>query len=325
MEDVGAGELIRAMRAAEAQALGSTLDATTLAVVRVRERLLAASDVDGAWAVVVLTKTSAPRPSVQLQTLRVDYGVVYVLDSGDRQDTVRASVLRCRSEDQHVRTLFSRFVVSLLERLPDPVTESQLADEVDAWVRLFLYLQEAPRADVIGIAGELVLIAESSNPEAWVRGWHSSKNDVLDFVLPIQNLSVEVKATSQQQRIHEISYWQARPPLERPSFIASVLVDMRESAQPLSDLVDEILGRIDAPEVRYLLWEILARTSGSALGTILEARMDLKASRESLLFFDALRVPVPAVELPLPPGVSGLRYRCDLSYCEPVQRALVLG
>lgn len=65
--------------------------------------------------------------------------------------------------------------------------------------------------------------------------------------------------------------------------------------------------------------------SGTQLESVLGCRIAIESSRASLEFYRAESVPVPMVEVPLPVGVSQLRFKSDFSSSTPEDRDALLA
>ena len=70
---------------------------------------------------------------------------------------------------------------------------------------------------------------------------------------------------------------------------------------------------IERPDLQQRIDKVVAETLGTGLRSGFAERFDWELAGESLRFFDA-RV-VPAVQTPLPPGVTGVHFKSDLSTC----------
>lgn len=289
-------------------------------------KIFAAVDSDGARSLVVAAqKSSKSIPSLKLSSLSVEYGISYQLHKSDTVEQLRVSVLRCLTPDPAIGDLFATFCIALLDALPDEPSDSDLEREVDKWVALFWRLQGPARTTVIGLIGEVTVLDNVEQLADWVRAWHTSATDNLDFAFSAPSLSVEVKATSGQQRVHELSLHQAMPPITEVHYFASVIVELRETGVRLSDVVEELAEKLRGTFESKLFWQAIAEVCGSSLGEFLDARYLRDVARETLRFYEGETIPKPIVQLPLPAGVSGLRFRSDFSSLEPIESADILG
>lgn len=280
--------------------------------------LFVAVDADGSWSLVVRTRKSArPVPALRLSLLSADYGATYELREGDDVGSLRVCVIRCIASDPEIRNVFATVCAALLKDLPASPSDTDVDTEVGKWVSLFWRLQTPARTTVIGLIGELTLLDSVEHLADWIRAWHSDPDANLDFAFATPPLSVEVKATSSQQRVHELSIHQALPTVRDNHFFASTIIELRDAGVRLGDVVAELGERLAGRSEANLLWRSLAAVCGASLGEFLDTRYMRDVARRSLRFYVAESVPQPSVEFPLPAGVSGLRFRSDFSSVTP--------
>lgn len=325
---VGRQELIAAFRRAEERLETTILSPRSLIVesLGLSDDTFAAVDSSGSWALVVVAQKSTKRiPGLSLTLLSAAYGVTYQLHKYDAVEPIRVSVLRCGTTDPSVQALFATLCAALLEALPPAPTDGDLEREVSKWVELFWRLQSPARATVIGLIGEVTLLESVVELGEWIRAWHANPLDNLDFAFSTPPLSVEVKATSSQQRVHELTINQAAPPTPGDHYFASVIVELRETGVRLGDVLTELADQLAGTPESLLLWTVVAETCGSSLEQFAETRYMRDGARKSLQLYRSDSVPQPLVRLPLPPGVSGLQFRSDFSSAEPIPPAKVLA
>jgi hypothetical protein len=198
-------------------------------------------------------------------------------------------------------------------------SDADVEAEVSKWVSLFWRLQMPARTSVIGLIGELTLLDRVDDLRAWVRAWHIDPADTLDFAFSQPQLSVEVKATTSQQRAHVLSLHQAAPLVMNNHFFASVIVELRDTGVRVGDVVGELGDRLANQPEADLLWRSVGAVCGASLDEFFDARYMRDAARSSLQFYAADTVPQPSVEYPLPAGVSEIRFRSDFSSVIPAE------
>lgn len=288
--------------------------------------VFAGIDEGGAWALVITARRSGrPVPALRLNLLTADYGTTYQLHHDAEVVAVRACVIRCTSADPTVRVLFTTFCGALLDQLPDNASDADIESQVRSWVALFWRLQAPARTTIVGLIGELTLLDSVARVGDWIHGWHSDPTDNLDFAFSTPPLSVEVKATSSQQRVHELSMHQALPIVGDQHYFASVIVELREAGVRVGDVVDEIAAELANTRDSELFWRSLTSVCGSSLGEFFEVRYMRDIASSSLRLYPAGSIPQPVVQFPLPAGVSALRFRSDFSSVEATNRASILG
>lgn len=319
-------QVIAAFHAAEARLAGAMLSARSLVSEPVAASSYAGVDSDGYWALVIQTRKSHRSVTgLKLSSLSVEYGAKYQLHRNAAVEELRVCVIKCTSLESAVQVLFASYCVAMVQELPADPCDSDIESEVSKWVSLFWKLQSPPRTTVIGLIGELAILDSVDHASDWVRAWHSQPTDNLDFAFSKPSLSVEVKATTSQQRVHELSIHQAMPTIEDHHYFASVIVELRESGVRLGDVIDDISQRLAGPTEVNIFWRALASICGVSLADYFEVRFMRDVARASLAFYEARSIPQPRVSFPLPAGVSGIRFRSDFSSVEPVDPAPVLA
>jgi len=301
-------------------------DALAVESLPVGGSVFAAADADGTCCVAIATRSARVRPpALRLETLGAEYGVKYQLRLATSTDDVRVSVVRCYSTDHNVKGLFATFFSAVLESLSDAPDDQELAREIDRWVALFWRLETPARAEIVGLVGELTVLEMAKDTAQWVRGWHTSPRDNVDFGLSSPPMEIEVKATVSQERVHELSIHQAQGRVGAPRYFASVRVELRETGTPIGQVAEEIADRLAGMDELRMFWKALVDVSGSSFGAFMGQRYIRDVSRRTLLFYRAEDVPQPDVAMPLPAGVSRLRFSSDFSSTTPVETGALLG
>jgi hypothetical protein len=234
-------------------------------------------------------------------------------------------VIECSSTEPVIHDIFATFCAALLNALPPRPSDAALENEVKRWISLFWQLQRPARTDVIGLIGELTLLSEVADKDLWVKAWHLKASDNLDYSFSTPPMSVEVKSTASQHRVHELSLSQVNPPVAQQHYFASLIVELRETGMAIRDLVSTIRDAFRNPSSDQLLWSALSSICGSSLPEFFDVRFSLPVSRESLRIYTSASVPAPVIVTPMPAGVSRIRFRSDFSSVEPVDSRQVLG
>lgn len=256
----------------------------------------------------------ARRP-LRLQGLSIQYSVPcrLVIPDGEPLDQTLTTLL-CTSKDALEQRYFLHAADLLLRILGPQPTLVAVVSATAHLARMFQMLSQPARKPLTGLIGELLLILRSAAPPEAVMAWRNSIDDTFDFAA--DDLRIEVKATQGRSRLHYLSYDQCHPPGGTIGILASVIVESSGGGTSVAELMREIeatlAGRHDA---LMRLHEIFAQTLGNAALTALEERFDRQLAEETFELFDMSEV--PAVRSALPPGVSQVRFRTNLSACAP--------
>lgn len=137
------------------------------------------------------------------------------------------------------------------------------------------------------------------------------------------DIRIDVKATGGRTRIHTFSYEQCNPPNGTTAVVASLQVEKVAAGASLRSIIDKIEMRVSShTDLVLKLHETVAATLGTNLDDGLLKRFDMRLADSSLHFY-SLR-DVPAIRGVLPPGVSDVHFRSDLSALTPLSTGVLL-
>jgi Putative PD-(D/E)XK family member, (DUF4420) len=290
------------------------------------ERYHVARDRDGNAALLIAGLAGRPpdRPApIVLEHLTVQTDVECVIRrAAQERRHERCVVVRCLNGDRRLQEYFFRSVAAVVAAVgPEPMPK-QIREAIDTLVELFRVMPTTPRKSLQGLWAELFLLVQARDPIMLARAWHSAPDDRFDFCAG--NHRLEVKSASHQQRIHDFSLEQVRPPAGARVVIASILTDSSAGGPSLRDLAEIVRGRIAGePDVSLQFDRILGASLGAAWRDASESRFDEELATASLRFFRAETV--PAVPLPLPAEVTDVRFRSDLGRALAIDASMMLA
>jgi hypothetical protein len=129
-----------------------------------------------------------------------------------------------------------------------------------------------------------------------------------------------VKGVAGRVRRHHFALEQLHPPAGAAVLIASLFVERAGAGTSVAELLDQIRARIGQDAHLLLhLDQTTSRTLGQDWRHGLEERFDFQLAKDSLAFF--AHSAIPSVSPDVPPGVSDVRFRSDLSGIEAVDAA----
>jgi hypothetical protein len=204
----------------------------------------------------------------------------------------------------------------LLDSLGDTPTPAAVSDAINRLAELFHCLTKPPRKEIQGLWAELFVIARSDSPVAMARCWHAEPNDAFDFSVEAER--IEVKSASGSSRQHVFSLQQLRPAQSVSVFVVSVLVQRTSSGESVNSLLRLLRNRLGGNLKAMLLLErMVAETLGEKWRES-DIAFDAALAEESIRVYSALSI--PSVNPDLPPEVSDVRFRVDMSRLEPVRQ-----
>ena len=278
---------------------------------------------------LLISVTEAPggtRPiPIKLEHLTVQYDVdCRISRSNGSFEEGRFTVVRCTGVDKALHTYFLRSIGAIVVSLGTTPSRQDVAHAIKNLTILFRAMTEKPRKSVQGLWAELFLIARAYDAATMITAWHMTPEDRYDF--SFENQRIEVKSTSARVRQHYFSLEQLCPPTDTALLIASLFVEYAGAGTSIMELAEQIRTRIsDNHNLLLHVDQIISLTLGENWRDALEARFDRELAEESLTFFDASSI--PTVSRNLPPGISEVRFKSDLTACPPatIQNFRALG
>ena len=258
---------------------------------------------------------------VVLEHLKVQYNLncrISRPDGTTEKDVF--TVVHCTGEDVTLQNYFLKVMSTVVISLGDQPTQSDIAYAMNQLIELFRAMVKVPQKSVQGLWAELFLISQSHQPDILVDAWHTVVEDRYDFALDDQR--IEVKSFSGDIRLHHFSLDQLHPPDDVIALVASVRVEGSQAGDSIADLREKIHICLGSNFDSLLhIDSIIARTLGNAWQQASDARFDARLAEESLAFYDTSSI--PSIDPNLPPGVSQVRFRSDLTEIDPFDNSLL--
>ena len=198
----------------------------------------------------------------------------------------------------------------MLQNIPENPTSFQLKTEIDKIIKLFSCMSKPAAKTIQGLWAELLVIEQSTNPEYLIKAWHSSPNSKFDF--DDGSDKIEVKSTSQMERIHSFAQEQLNPNKNSKLAIISVFTHQTGIGKNINDLRHQILLRINDIQVQSLFDSMIFLTLGNELETSFSFCYDYQLAVDELKFYNAELIPKINAEN-IPPEISDVHFSCNLS------------
>lgn len=155
-----------------------------------------------------------------------------------------------------------------------------------------------------------------------LKSWHVSTEDKYDFNDGVDK--IEVKATSNEERIHHFAIEQLNPNKDSQLLIASLIVVNSGLGTDIFDLVDSISSRVTDTEALLKLNEEVLLTIGSHIEEAKELKYDYNLAKDNLKFFNYKVVPtIKLKDVPL--GVSSVHFASCLKDLDTVKVSNLSG
>lgn len=277
-----------------------------------------AKDVGGAPCLLLRQPAGATRPApIRLQNLLVAYDVpcTITFPSGTKeQDSF--TILKCSDADPRLFAHFLKIVSPVVVALGAMPTSAAVRRAISGLVELFQALTAPAKKSIQGIWAELFVIRKSSNPMGLTSAWHRLAHEHFDFASGSDR--IEVKSSSNRRREHQFSLAQLSSPRPSRVVIASVFVERVGGGFSLRRVFEEVRRLLmDNPALVVQFDASFYAALGTGWIDAMDECFDWELAEESLAFFDAGTV--PRVPDPIPPTVSDVHFRSDLSGVTPLR------
>lgn len=267
-------------------------------------------DGDGRACLLLGSTDSGVRAPVRLGGLDVQYALSCMVRIGGVDDQRVLTVCTSTTRSAEAERYFLHVMTALLQLVGDAPSLSVLAEAITELAGIFQRLSSRPKESVIGIIGELVLIANASDPPAAALAWRIDPDERYDFTAG--DLRLEVKSSGTRRRVHSFSYEQCDVPGGCCGIVASTFIERGAGGMSVEDLLGVISRRlIKSPNAMFHVERTLAATLGAELPSALTFSFDFALASAELSFFDLFEV--PAIRGPLHPSVTQVRFASDLS------------
>ena len=129
-------------------------------------------DNSGYAAQLIRTTGASNRVPLVLAGIEARFGVACRIEERDREvRTENLTVGSCRSQERAAERYFLTTMEFLASTLGPNPTAAAVAEVVDRLVDLFQRLAKTSRKNMVGLAGELLVIRAATDPASAVRAW----------------------------------------------------------------------------------------------------------------------------------------------------------
>jgi hypothetical protein len=256
-------------------------------------------------------KRRVPRIPLGLRHVQVEFEVeCAVIDKEAADGFVTAAFCRavCDPIAPGLHALFVHALAGAVEGLPPNLTPGEVDGFFENAVELFRSFSSPAKTSVLGLWGELLVIAASPCRDTLMTGWHVTPEQTFDFAFAGAHL--EVKTTARHNRQHEFSLTQLRGELV-PTFVASIVVEQSDAGENVFELAGAVQDSL-TPHNRAKLWRLLAQSIGSEVEGAGDVRYLRTAALNSLRFYDAATLPTPEISAFVGQCISNVRFSLDI-------------
>lgn len=271
---------------------------------------------------ILNVRNQSQHTPIVLEHLRVQHNLTCRVSRSDGTfEEGVFTVVRCTGEDAILHDYFLKVMSTIIISIGDRSTQSDVVYAMNQLIELFRAMTKPPQKSLQGLWAELFLISESHQPDVLIQAWHVVPEDRYDFAM--DNQRIEVKSFSGNLRLHYFSLEQLHPPEGVKALVASMSVERSQAGVSIADLREKIQVRLGSNLDSLLhIDSIVALTLGDAWHQASDVRFDERLAEESLVFYETSKI--PSVNPNLPTGVSGVRFRSDLTESDSAESSFYL-
>lgn len=252
---------------------------------------------------------------IRLAALEVRFSIpCRIATSNGVERTETLTTIVCTARDDETRSYFAHIAETIIDIVGPSPSIYSITSSVRRLVELFQRLSRPATRAVTGLFGELYAIHRGRSPKIAVQAWRSAVDDRFDF--SIDDVRLEVKASSERVRAHSFSLEQCNPPNGTVGVLLSLFVESSGGGLSIQELIERIERQLDGDADLILrLQTTVAATLGNTTPTALAMRFDESLARSSLQAYEL--VSIPAIRENIPHEVTQVRFRSDISRLAP--------
>lgn len=249
-------------------------------------------------------------PGMQFRYLSAQFHATCRIHTDDKVLQDQFALVSCDGAVTDLHEIFVRCFSAAIEELPINSGTRELNTCIQKLVDLFRALSQPSGKDVLGLWGELYVIANSGNIVGAMASWHEDPFERFDFSW--EHGCLEVKASMQSTRLHTFTLEQLMNPKKGIGYITSLLLQPLTSGLGVIDLANLIEMEVNhSPALKLKLWKNLAKALGGDFSEKLDKRFDTSYVDRNVIVYAMDDVPRP--EKPNDPRVISIRFTADLT------------
>lgn len=218
------------------------------------------------------------------------------------------TILSCISKDDQIIKIFLDICQTTISQLSKEPTPKEISEKTQMLIDLF---KEMPNklSSIVGLWGELFLIASSKNIPKSLEAWHQHAEDKYDFY--DNNEALEVKCTSKTDRKHTFKHDQLVSNL-KDHYVASIMIsDDPIKGLSVVDLYEDIKKRCKLDNLNNKLKKIFFKIVGKTpFEELNEYRYNFDYSKKNVMYYKLKDISTLVNE---DDSVTDISYKVDLS------------
>jgi len=229
------------------------------------------------------------------------------------------SMLTLKSKDPDIEDYFIELCEIFIKRLGNKPKILEVKNQFEKLESIFIKLSKTSNKSILGLWGELFLIATANNSEYIINSWHKDANDKFDFNDGIDKL--EVKTTTQNRRKHNFEIQQLKKYSNSLTIIASIITIETDNGKSIGNLLNQIKNKISLDLYEKLILKTFD-VIGDKINDIGNSKFDYKIAESEIKFYFSDDIPKPEI---IPAEVFEVRFQTDLSNIKAIPKSKFKG
>jgi hypothetical protein len=259
-------------------------------------------------------QTHLSQKNIKLKYIELTHNLECKVSENGNSKIDNYSVIILKSDERILQNYFLGIATSLLNSLSKKPSQKEVFETFKTFIEIFRSLTETPTKTIQGLWAELILIEQSKNPETLINYWHNIPEEKFDF--NADNEKIEVKSSSNLERVHIFTAEQLNPANDSQVIIASIFTKQVSNGLNVLDILEKIETRITENELIEKVYRIVSKTLGNTFEQTTKIKYDYNLARNSLRFYKHQDISkVERINIPL--RVSEVKFKSDLTNIKP--------
>jgi hypothetical protein len=216
------------------------------------------------------------------------------------------TIITLKTKEEDIEDYFIELCLIFINRLGSNPDLGEVKLQYEKLESIFIRLSKTSNTSILGLWGELFLIAISKTPEYLISSWHKEQNDKFDFNDGIDKL--EVKTTTQNRRVHNFEIRQLKLFGNSLTVIASVMTTEIDNGKSIRDIIDLIKAKVSSDCYENLVLKTFD-VIGDNINESSESRFDFNMAQSQTKFYFSEDIPKPGL---IPKNILEVKFQVDL-------------
>jgi hypothetical protein len=217
------------------------------------------------------------------------------------------TLLTLKTQEALMNRIFVSLCEDLIELICDEPSYDRVIEVVNGLKELFVNFLRPSTNTEIGLWGELFVISQAQNIENAIDSWHIDPYDTFDF--NDGHKKMEVKTTTNNERVHSISLNQILKSIESNSLICSIMTSKIDLGLTVLDLKEKISETLDSNYKKKINNKVTL-SAGDQWSYFIN-KYDFNTAKISMKYFNADCIP-KIDQHSIDPNISGVKFSVNL-------------